>query len=102
MNTPAYSNDELNLCSVCFTQFEIYYSEEQRRWMLVDCIKSEGLLYHPSCVKDAWKGLPVVQGSIDPHIALVKTSPNKIYVPEDVVCDCTQCDHKKPKTCSLI
>ena len=104
MAVPAYSNDELNLCSVCFERFELEFTES--KWMLVDCIKLEGLLYHPACVKNAWKGV-AISHSINPD--RVKISPSEIYVPvetsdesDEDVCDCTQCDRKKSKTCSLI
>ena len=104
MAVPAYSNDELNLCSVCFERFEIEFTES--KWMLVDCIKLEGLLYHPACVKNAWKGV-AISHSINPD--RVKISRSEIYVPieasdesDEDVCDCTQCDRKKSKTCSLI
>ena len=84
MAVPAYSNDELNLCSVCFERFEIEYSES--KWMLVDCNKIEGLLYHPACVKDAWKGV-AVSHVLHPQVDLSKISPSKLYVPVETTDD---------------
>ena len=91
MAVPAYSNDELNLCSVCFERFEIEFSES--KWMLIDCIKKEGLLYHPTCVKDAWKGIPISH-AIHPQVAL--GNPSKLYVMVETDSDDSE-DELKPE-----
>ena len=72
--------------------------------MLMDCIKSEGLLYHPACVKNAWKGVAISHEPINPHMTLVNISPSELYVPIETSDESDEdvCDRKKSKTCSLI
>ena len=65
--TPACSGDEEeNLCSVCMTSFKLRLSRHRNRWMCVDAVSIDGLYYHPLCVKDTWKGVPVTPiGSVN-------------------------------------
>ena len=39
-------------CELCHEKFEEFFNEEDDEWQLLDCMESEGHIYHPCCFKD--------------------------------------------------
>ena len=56
-------------CSVCFERFRTVYCPRLQCTILLNAVKLEGLLYHPSCIEKAWDGVNV-DVAADPHLAL--------------------------------
>ncbi|PAA59655.1 hypothetical protein BOX15_Mlig014878g1 [Macrostomum lignano] len=52
---PARSNPELNVCGVCYEQFDTRWDDDTEDWLLRDCVELGGGIYHPVCAEDAGK-----------------------------------------------
>lgn len=39
-------------CELCHEKFEEFFNEDDDEWQYKDCIRNEGLTFHPFCFKD--------------------------------------------------
>ena len=68
---PYYLSDKDTYCSVCFERVKQRFSKRQRRFILLNAVRLEGLLYHPACIKNTWKAVEDATG-VDPHLGVKK------------------------------